>query len=146
MEKHRLKLAKKNTATYSETWLNTFNLFLTLVKTLVFGIYAILLYTFFGDSFDFQKVVVQQTSYSSNRSNIQEVDWDKIENGIHAASGLIYADNFEIVRGNCTACHSGKLIAQNRATREGWQQMIRWMQKTQGLWDWVKMNLRFWII
>lgn len=62
-------------------------------------------------------------------------DWDKVENGVHLGTGLIYAKNFDIVRANCTACHYGKLIAQNQATREGWQQMIRWMQKTRGLWD-----------
>ena len=26
-------------------------------------------------------------------------------------------------------------MSQNRATREDWQEMIRWMQKTQNLWD-----------
>jgi hypothetical protein len=41
----------------------------------------------------------------------------------------------EIVRANCTPCHSAKLIVQNRATREGWLSMIRWMQQTQNLWD-----------
>jgi len=50
-------------------------------------------------------------------------------------SGLAYAPGFAIVRGNCTTCHSAKLITQNRATREGWEQMIRWMQATQGLHD-----------
>ncbi len=50
-------------------------------------------------------------------------------------SGLAYAPGFAIVRGNCTTCHSAKLITQNRATREGWEEMIRWMQSTQGLHD-----------
>lgn len=50
-------------------------------------------------------------------------------------SGLAYAPGFAIVRGNCTTCHSAKLITQNRASREGWEQMIRWMQATQGLHD-----------
>ncbi|MEQ9220273.1 MAG: cytochrome C [Cyclobacteriaceae bacterium] len=44
-------------------------------------------------------------------------------------------DALPIVVGNCTNCHSAKLIAQNRATREGWQDLIRWMQETQKLWD-----------
>ena len=26
-------------------------------------------------------------------------------------------------------------MLQNRATREGWEEMIRWMQETQKLWD-----------
>ncbi len=64
-----------------------------------------------------------------------EDDFDKIVNGIHVQSGLVYDEGFEIVRAACTACHSAKLVTQNRATEEGWQQMIRWMQETQGLWD-----------
>ena len=60
---------------------------------------------------------------------------NKIVNGIHLETGLVYAEGFEIVRGTCTACHSAKLVTQNRATREGWKQMITWMQQTQGLWD-----------
>lgn len=36
---------------------------------------------------------------------------------------------------NCTNCHSAKLVAQNSATAEGWESMIRWMQATQNLWD-----------
>ena len=33
------------------------------------------------------------------------------------------------------ACHSSKLITQNRASKEGWLSMIRWMQETQNLWE-----------
>lgn len=43
--------------------------------------------------------------------------------------------NLAIVKKHCTGCHSNRLIAQNRNTREGWEENIRWMQKTQGLWD-----------
>ena len=50
-------------------------------------------------------------------------------------SGLVVDDELPLVLGNCTGCHSGKLIAQNRATREGWKNMIVWMQQTQNLWD-----------
>ncbi len=60
---------------------------------------------------------------------------DKIENGLDVASGLVAEGEYLIVRQNCTACHSGKLVTQNRASREGWLDMIRWMQKTQKLWD-----------
>lgn len=44
-------------------------------------------------------------------------------------------EGVEIVRTHCTSCHSAQLIVQNRATREGWLSMIRWMQQTQNLWD-----------
>lgn len=50
------------------------------------------------------------------------------------ASGLVVADGWEAVRANCSACHSLKLVTQNRGSRETWASMIRWMQKTQGLW------------
>jgi hypothetical protein len=49
-------------------------------------------------------------------------------------SGLLVAEGFDQVKAQCTACHSGRLVAQNRADRDGWLQMIRWMQETQGLW------------
>ncbi len=51
-----------------------------------------------------------------------------------AKTGLVLAPGFEIVSVQCTVCHSAKLITQNRADREGWLAMIRWMQETQGLW------------
>jgi len=71
----------------------------------------------------------------SRRSTFDDDDDDKVVNGIHVQTGLAYGEGFDIVRGTCTACHSAKLVTQNRATREGWRQMIRWMQETQGLWD-----------
>ena len=54
---------------------------------------------------------------------------------VDSVTSLVIDQNFELVKGQCTACHSAKLITQNSASREGWEQMIRWMQKDQGLWD-----------
>ena len=51
-----------------------------------------------------------------------------------AKTGLVLAPGFDVVSTQCTVCHSAKLISQNRADREGWLAMIRWMQETQGLW------------
>ena len=50
-------------------------------------------------------------------------------------SGLKMTGDWQIVLGNCIACHSPKLITQQRGTREQWLQMIRWMQKKQNLWQ-----------
>ena len=50
------------------------------------------------------------------------------------ASGFPDGPGRALVIANCTACHSGKLVQQNRATRDGWREMIRWMQATQKLW------------
>ena len=54
---------------------------------------------------------------------------------IDRATGLAVAPGFELVKANCTACHSSKIILQTRASRQGWLDKIRWMQATQKLWD-----------
>ena len=120
------------------------NLLLGLIKTFTFGVCLLLLYTVFGHHFDFSSTKIDElpTSPSNERSSQVEDDWDRVERGIHVTTGLIHTENFDIVRANCTACHSGKLIAQNRASREGWLQMIRWMQETQGLWDLGKNEVK----
>lgn len=58
-----------------------------------------------------------------------------IKDGIDVATGFVAEGDYMIVRAHCTACHSSKLVLQNRATRDGWKEMIRWMQATQKLWD-----------
>jgi len=54
---------------------------------------------------------------------------------IDARTGLIIDQDFETVKQNCTVCHSAKLITRAGATRKGWEQSIRWMQRTQNLWQ-----------
>lgn len=99
----------------------------------------VLLYLLFGDSvmnsFNNQPVPMEQSAYRPGNGGGGAVDQDEVKDGIHVATGLVYAEGFDIVRGTCTACHSAKLVTQNRATREGWTEMIRWMQASQGLWD-----------
>ena len=51
------------------------------------------------------------------------------------ATGLKMAGDWQLVRANCVACHSGKLITQQRGSAEQWLTMIRWMQKKQNLWQ-----------
>lgn len=55
--------------------------------------------------------------------------------GIEVESGLKFDEGYEIVRDQCSKCHSLELVTQNRASRSGWEENIRWMQETQGLWD-----------
>lgn len=50
------------------------------------------------------------------------------------ATGLIIDMGFELVKANCTACHSAALVIQNRMSHDGWLESIRWMQRTQELW------------
>lgn len=40
-----------------------------------------------------------------------------------------------LVAAQCSLCHSLALVTQNRADREGWRTLIRWMQKKHGLWE-----------
>ena len=64
-----------------------------------------------------------------------EDEFDTIENGIHVRTGLIDAEGMNLVITNCTACHSAKIIMQNRMTTERWNATIKWMQETQNLQD-----------
>lgn len=57
------------------------------------------------------------------------------ESGLDSLSGLKNGPNLMYVKAHCTSCHSAKMITMNRFTREGWKDKIRWMQKTQNLWD-----------
>jgi hypothetical protein len=50
-------------------------------------------------------------------------------------TGFIIGENWELVKANCTNCHSSKLVIQNRMNRQGWQDTIRWMQKKHSLWS-----------
>lgn len=58
---------------------------------------------------------------------------DTGETGIDSVTGLVMDEGYDVVMANCIRCHSDKLISQNRATRDGWKGIIRWMQKTQNL-------------
>lgn len=62
-------------------------------------------------------------------------DINNIENGIHVRTGLIEGEGLMAVVNNCTTCHSSKLIIQNRMNTVSWDATIKWMQKTQNLWD-----------
>jgi mono/diheme cytochrome c family protein len=57
------------------------------------------------------------------------------EQKVDPATGLAIDEGFELVKGQCTVCHSPRLITQSGKTREGWIESIRWMQRNQGLWD-----------
>ena len=66
---------------------------------------------------------------------VEELDPDRIENGIHVETGFVDAEGMMTVVRNCTACHSSKLILQNRMNADRWNSTIKWMQQTQNLPD-----------
>lgn len=68
-------------------------------------------------------------------TEVNDPDFDKIENGIHLRTGFVEDDGLMLVVNNCTNCHSAKLVTQNRMSKERWLATIRWMQETQNLWD-----------
>jgi len=50
-----------------------------------------------------------------------------------AAADLIQSEGWQLVRDNCTECHSSQIIVQNSGNREVWKSRIEWMQNSQGL-------------
>ena len=51
------------------------------------------------------------------------------------ASGFIIDDGWELTNAHCAACHSARLVTQNRMDRDGWRDTIRLMQAEHGMWD-----------
>ena len=126
---------RENPEIYSKHIKQLYNNMLFLISLLMFGVIGALLYTWIGnpfqDFFDKETRLIEIPS----KKELTDDDREKIVDGIHVLTGLKAAKGLEVVRANCTACHSAKLVTQNRASREGWEDMIDWMQATQGLWD-----------
>ncbi len=76
----------------------------------------------------------------SESVGLAAVPVDNRHNGIDTLkldreTNLVIDERLNLVKAHCTACHSTKLITQSQLTRDGWRQKIRWMQRTQKLWD-----------
>jgi hypothetical protein len=52
-----------------------------------------------------------------------------------APGGLVKAPGWQTVAAHCSVCHSLRLVTAQRADREGWEGILRWMQATQNLWS-----------
>lgn len=57
------------------------------------------------------------------------------ESETDTTTGLIIAPGWEHVRAHCGGCHSHALVTGQRADRQTWLDMIRWMQESQNLWQ-----------
>ncbi len=90
---------------------------------------SLIYYVYNPGAFQFSKAETVATT------PIEELDPDRIENGIHVRTGLVEAEGLMTVVYNCTNCHSSKLVTQNRMNEEQWNTTIKWMQETQNLWD-----------
>jgi hypothetical protein len=102
---------------------------------IIFGLFLIPAYLTFPNLFDFSQKEEVTITTSIEVESIVELDEDRIENGIHVRTGFVDAEGLMIVVGNCTSCHSSKIILQNRMDTEGWNTTIKWMQETQNLWE-----------
>ena len=123
---------------YQRAWIRILNLTLTAVAVVGISGLGLVGHYLWGDRlaamFDRPDPVPLEEQARRLKAKAED-DYDRIENGIHVMTGLKVDKGWQIVRGTCTACHSAKLVTQNRATREGWKKMIVWMQETQNLWD-----------
>ena len=54
---------------------------------------------------------------------------------VDEATGLIKNPGWQEVRAHCGGCHSHALVTAQRADRQTWLDIIRWMQATQNLWQ-----------
>lgn len=54
---------------------------------------------------------------------------------IDPTTGLKISPGWEQVRAHCGGCHSHALVTNQRADRQTWLDIIRWMQATQNLWQ-----------
>lgn len=103
--------------------------FLSTVKLIIVLCIVILLYRHFGATFRqmTQLSWPQSPKYNSNKMIPEDIAF--------SSEVLAKGVGMDIVKKNCLGCHNAQLIVQNRMSKERWQHTIRWMQRTQGLWE-----------
>ena len=60
---------------------------------------------------------------------------EKQEVPVDPVTGMKVAEGWELVRVHCTVCHSPQQFLQQKGTQSTWTDIIRWMQKSGGLWQ-----------
>jgi mono/diheme cytochrome c family protein len=56
-------------------------------------------------------------------------------NSVDETTGLIKDQGWQMVAAHCGGCHSLQLVTGNRGDRAIWLETIRWMQRSQNLWQ-----------
>ena len=108
---------------------------MVVVTAIIVAVFSLLLgYLIINPNFFDNEMANPEGSVETILQNDGE-DYEKIENGIHVATGFVDAPGMKETIQNCTNCHSSKLVIQNRMTKERWKTTIKWMQETQNLWD-----------
>ncbi len=97
-----------------------------MIRNAFWAILTVLFFSFSAiaeSNYTVKKIVKNSTISTTSKSRIDP------------ESGLIIATGWEEVKTNCTSCHSAKIIVSQQGNRATWLEMIRWMQKKQGLWE-----------
>ena len=108
------------------------------LATFLAGILLLCTEFFFKDVWRFHQIeAVQEVVEPIGVEEYEPIAFDEaeIKDGIHIPTGMIADTGCAEVVQNCGACHSLDLVKQNRASRDGWKEIILWMQETQKLWD-----------
>ena len=71
-------------------------------------------------------------SFSSDKSSNQ-AETQITKPAIDPESGLKIAPGWNVVKTQCTVCHSARFIVSQQGDWDSWLSIIRWMQATQGL-------------
>ncbi|WP_257212866.1 monoheme cytochrome C [Maribacter sp. 4U21] len=87
------------------------------------------------ESLSISSSVLSEEYQLVKKPDVMEDAYDMVKDGIHVRTGLKASDGYMTVVNNCTNCHSAKLVIQNRMNEDRWRATIKWMQKTQNLWE-----------
>jgi len=104
--------------------------FITLIASILLIVIMILIYLRFPSTID------HLTKLSWPKAKVEVSDENPVIVSAQYLDGsLAEGQGVAVVQKHCLGCHSAQLITQNRMSRERWEYTIRWMQRTQGLWD-----------
>lgn len=67
------------------------------------------------------------------QETVAERRFDSQGRELEPSTGLVLAEDWDLVASRCIRCHSLSQFLKQRGTRSTWQGVIDWMQATQGL-------------